>query len=460
MGKQLTLKFLTGPIKNQEFSFDEDPEIIIGRLDECDITLKDSKISSEHCGIFFENGEYFLEDFESTNGTYINTTKIRDEEYVLEGGETIFLGSSKILVKITSSVNKKIKKEVKEEVYKEEVKDDYRVENEDEFELEEDTNIKKIKTNKGIKKFLDIDYYLDLKEKFLALDTTKKLIVVVVTLIFFLMTGLILSKLSSKDGRGFFQKSYSDDSEEIIQLNDKSFNKLFGYMRTASGKSEDFSHPKKVRFKFKSSDQKKITLYYMITKIDYIDEVVIKLNGVEIAKAPLTSNEVARIKLVFPFENLDSNKENIIEFINTKNLGAKEYKLWGIIISKLDRRLLPKPDREKAEENYLKADKLYDQRRISRGNRYKAFVFYQASIDFMELMPDKPDFYDDAKEKIKIISKDFEKIYQDNRYAAIRAFKFQKYEEAKIYINNIIEEIPDEDDSRYNSALKMLNAIP
>jgi len=29
MGKKITLKFLTGPIKGQEFTFDEEPEIIM-----------------------------------------------------------------------------------------------------------------------------------------------------------------------------------------------------------------------------------------------------------------------------------------------------------------------------------------------------------------------------------------------------------------------------------------------
>jgi len=446
MGKKLTLKFLTGPIKGQEFTFEEDPEIIIGRLDDCDITLKDPKISSEHCGIFFEDGEYFLEDFESTNGTYVNTTKVDDEEYVFEGGETLFLGSSKISVKIASPSYKQVDDD-----------DD----DDDEFEFEEeDTNIKRINNNKGFKKFLDIDYYLDLKEKFLALDSTKKLIVIAVVLLSIIMIGAIFSRLTSKHGRGFFKRSYSDDSEEIMELNNSVIDKLLGYKTSSTGDSEDFSHPRKIRFKFNISSQEKISLNYYVTKIEYLDELIIRLNGVKISQAPLTSNDIVSVKLNFPFENLNFEKENILEFINTKNIGAKKYKQWAILISKINKKLLPKPNLEKAEENYQKGDKFYDQRKISRGNRYKALQYYNASIDFMELMTNKPDFYYDAREKIKMIYKDFEKIYQDNRYAAIRAFKFQNYKDAKLYINNIIEEIPDDEDSRYNTALKMLNAIP
>jgi pSer/pThr/pTyr-binding forkhead associated (FHA) protein len=451
MGKIITLKFLTGPIKGQEFTFDEEPEIIIGRIDECDITLKDPKISSEHCGIFFEDGEYFLEDFESTNGTYVNTTKVDEEEYVLEGGETLFLGSSKISVKISS---KTVSQKPQKEEFNEEEFD------EEEFDFEEDTNIKKINYHKGFKKFLDIDYYLDLKEKFLALDNTKKGIVVAIVFLTIIIFGAILSNLTSKDGRGFFKKSWSDDSEKIMELNVNIIKKVFGYISVKNGRVEDFSHPQKIRFKFKVSNQEKVIIHYKVTRIEYLDEVIIKLNGVKIANAPLTSKEVMTVKLNFPFENLNFDKENLLEFINTKNLGSKRYKNWGLSIYRIDKRLLPKPDADKAKENYLKADKFYEQRRISRGNRYKALTYYQAALDFMELLKEKPDFYYDAREKIKAIQKDFEKIYQDNRYAAIRAFKFRKYKEAKAYINNIIEEIPDEDDSRYNTALKMLNAIP
>ncbi len=450
MGKKITLKFLTGPIKGQEFTFDEEPEIIIGRIDDCDITLKDPKISSEHCGIFFEDGEYFLEDFESTNGTYVNTTKVDEDEYVLEGGETLFLGSSKVSVKISQNSGKKVPV----------VEDDDFDDDDDEFEFEEDTNIKKINPHKGFKKFFDIDYYLDLKEKFLSLDNTKKAIVVAVVLLSVIMIGAVFSKLTNKDGKGFFRRSWSDNSEKVMELNDGVIKKLMGYISIRNGRVEDFSHPKKIRFKFKVSNQEKIIIHYKVTRIEYLDEVVIKLNGVKIANAPLTSKEVMTVKLNFPFENLNFDKENLLEFINTKNLGAKKYKNWGLMIYRIDKRLLPKPDFDKAKENYLKADKFYEQKKISRGNRYKALTYYQASIDFMELMKEKPDFYYDAREKIKAIQKDFEKIYQDNRYAAIRAFKFRKYKEAKVYINNIIEEIPDEDDSRYVIALKMLNAIP
>lgn len=443
MGKQISLKFLTGPIKGQEFTFDEEPEVIIGRIDDCDITLKDPKISSEHCGIFFEDDEYFLEDFESTNGTYVNTTKVDEDEYVLEGGETLFLGSSKISVKISSSSAKNVSS-VKEE----------------EFDFEEDTNIKKINTHRGLKKFLDIDYYLDLKEKFLSLDNTKKAIVIAIILLSIILVGTVFSKLTNKNGKGFFKRSWSDDSEKILSLNDSVIKKVMGYLSVKNGKVEDFSHPKKIRFKFKASNREKIIVHYKVTGIEYLDELIIKLNGVKIAKAPLTSKEVMTVKLNFPFENLNFDKENLLEFINTKNLNSKRYKNWGIMIYRIDKRLLPKPDFDKAKENYLKADKFYEQKKISRGNRYKALTYYQAAIDFMELMKEKPDFYYDAREKIKTIQKDFEKIYQDNRYAAIRAFKFHKFKQAKVYINNIIEEIPDEDDSRYTTALKMLNAIP
>jgi len=452
MAKKLTLKFLTGPIKGQEFTFNQDPEIYIGRVDDCDITLKDPKISSEHCGIFFEDGAYFLEDFGSTNGTYINTTKIEEgSDYTISGGETLFLGASKISLTLSSS-SSSARKPVEEE-YTPKSSDE-------EFEFEEDTNIKKIKKKKGVKSFFDVDFYLDLKEKFMALDNTKKMIVISISLVAIMFLFFIFSRITNQDGGGFFRKSYSDDSEKITQLNDSKLNKVYGYYVSRRSGKEDFSHPKKIRFKFKQSEQEKSTIYYSVTSVDYLDEVVIKLNNVKIAQAPLTGNEVAQVKLSLPFENLNFEKENILEFINTRNLGAKKYKKWAILVNKIEKRLLPKPDFEKAQENYVKADKFYKQRKISRGNRYKALRYYQAAIDFMELMKkEKPDFYDDSMEKIKLINKDFDAMYQKNKYAIFNALKFNKHDEAKIYVNYILEEIPDEDDPRYQKALQLLNRL-
>jgi len=325
--------------------------------------------------------------------------------------------------------------------------------------MEEDTNIKKIKKNNGAKKFFDIDFYLDLKEKFMDLEPAKKAIVLFMSLFAVFLLFFISSKLTNDSGKGFFSKSYSDNSEQVYQLGPNVMNKVLGYYKTRA--QEDFEHPKKFRLKFRQSKQEKSSIYYSITKTEYLDEVIIKLNGVKIASAPLTSDAIQKVKLALPFENLSFDEDNVLEFINTRNLTSKKFKRWGLLIHKFEKKILPKPDFDKARENYIKADKFYNQRRISRGNRFKAMKYYQVSIDFMELMPanEKPDFYDDSIDKIKEINKSFDEMYSRNKFAIFKAIKFGDIKKAKLHINNIINEIPDEDDPRYNEALELLNRL-
>lgn len=52
-------------------------EALIGRNKNCDITLKGQYISGRHAHIWYENGEWYLEDLGSRNGTEINGQRIR-----------------------------------------------------------------------------------------------------------------------------------------------------------------------------------------------------------------------------------------------------------------------------------------------------------------------------------------------------------------------------------------------
>jgi len=57
-------------------SFDIRREILIGRSGRCDIVIKDSFTSTEHARIFVKDGQYWLEDMKSTNGTYLNGVRL------------------------------------------------------------------------------------------------------------------------------------------------------------------------------------------------------------------------------------------------------------------------------------------------------------------------------------------------------------------------------------------------
>ena len=63
----------------------------VGRLPENMLQIDDASVSSRHAEILFENNSWFIRDLGSTNGTFLNGSKI--ENAVLNHGDELRFGS-------------------------------------------------------------------------------------------------------------------------------------------------------------------------------------------------------------------------------------------------------------------------------------------------------------------------------------------------------------------------------
>jgi pSer/pThr/pTyr-binding forkhead associated (FHA) protein len=62
------------------------PSNVIGRsLENCEIALNDSFLSSQHARLELQGDAWVLEDLKSTNGTFINDIEVRNATLVEEG---------------------------------------------------------------------------------------------------------------------------------------------------------------------------------------------------------------------------------------------------------------------------------------------------------------------------------------------------------------------------------------
>jgi FHA domain len=75
------------------------PEIIVGRDPNCEFSLPDETVSSHHSHISYHHKQWWIEDLNSTNGTFLNGEKVTTPTVIITGDE-IGIGRLKIQVAI------------------------------------------------------------------------------------------------------------------------------------------------------------------------------------------------------------------------------------------------------------------------------------------------------------------------------------------------------------------------
>ena len=86
----MRLKYTKKDGTQMEFELSERP-ITIGRSPEADLVILDEKASRIHCGIRLWDGEFYVKDLKSRNGTYVNDQRV--DVAKLKSGDRIRVGS-------------------------------------------------------------------------------------------------------------------------------------------------------------------------------------------------------------------------------------------------------------------------------------------------------------------------------------------------------------------------------
>lgn len=88
------LRAVSGPLAGQ--TFDVENEVVIGRED-TDLTIDDVELSRRHAVVRRHASRLQVEDLGSTNGTFVDGTRI-EEPTILGGGAEIQIGTTKLVV--------------------------------------------------------------------------------------------------------------------------------------------------------------------------------------------------------------------------------------------------------------------------------------------------------------------------------------------------------------------------
>jgi pSer/pThr/pTyr-binding forkhead associated (FHA) protein len=90
----LTLSIKNGEGKESTQHFTKS-EVMIGRDTNCDLSVMDEALSAHHVRLTYHHGQWWLEDLNSTNGTFLNREMLTTPTVVITGdhfkcGNTVF----------------------------------------------------------------------------------------------------------------------------------------------------------------------------------------------------------------------------------------------------------------------------------------------------------------------------------------------------------------------------------
>lgn len=74
---------------------------IIGRGKSCDISISDMYLSVEHFQIWYDDGEWFVADMGSKNGTFLNEIRLKKVKPIHDGDELLF-GGLRVIFEVMS----------------------------------------------------------------------------------------------------------------------------------------------------------------------------------------------------------------------------------------------------------------------------------------------------------------------------------------------------------------------
>ena len=98
MTKLIVVLVLSGPLKGHKYFVKSDSKILIGRSDEANIRIGyDDFCSRRHAVLYWEDDICYIEDLDSTTGTFVNDRRMHGK-IGLKKGDTIGLGDTELLV--------------------------------------------------------------------------------------------------------------------------------------------------------------------------------------------------------------------------------------------------------------------------------------------------------------------------------------------------------------------------
>ena len=87
------------------------PQVLVGRDPACELYLEDKTISAHHARLYYQDSQWWLEDQQSTNGTFLNQEQVF-EPMVLTSGDRLRCGQVEFQVMIAERAQSASRKRI------------------------------------------------------------------------------------------------------------------------------------------------------------------------------------------------------------------------------------------------------------------------------------------------------------------------------------------------------------
>jgi pSer/pThr/pTyr-binding forkhead associated (FHA) protein len=495
-----SLKIIQGPEKGRVFKFDR-IQITIGRTVDNDVVLPDPGISRQHLSIRDKGGAYIVKDLGSSNGTQLNGQKIVEE--VLKPGDQIRAGGALILFEGPIAESKAARPASPGRGKREEKpagRERPAVADRRPREAAQPAGQAKVRVGRGAaatggrpapaeaagkplvrsagmrQRAAEAAPAAEpeqaaepatgrgrgagpgrkgkagplgkLKDRFLGLPKkTRMLLLACLGLL------VILGLVAGMRGGQKLVQAASWFDEEVFSPADWAAEEAAPYFGLGPGIDYRCLYSANFQFKYGSG---RATMIYFVSNIGSKDEVIIRLNGVDIGNAPVTLDGISdAITFNLPRKHLQENQINNLQFIHRINrTNPDEQKAWGVSVYSIEEQPLPQPDKRRAQEAFENAKETLKNKDVSPSNLYRAMAKFQEARDYLELFPEnsRPDFYHEAVEDIRKAEEELNKRFRDLMFKAQQLEEFGKLKDAREAYRQLMLTFPNQDDWRHQEA--------
>ncbi|WP_244227589.1 FHA domain-containing protein [Corallococcus aberystwythensis] len=210
-------------------------------------------------------------------------------------------------------------------------------------------------------------------------------------------------------------------------------------------------------FRFVSPTRAVAVLHYQASSIAR-DEVNLSLNGVSLGWVPPDTAQTAERELeqVLPPSLLRRNANNQLLFDNALNPpGRDPWRIWNLRLEIIPVPELP-PEQlvTSARESAKTGARFYELKDVGAENLFKAWREYRAAWITLEALDDKPELYDDVRERIAQISTELDHRCGQLMMQFQRAVQFRSRRDAVATLEDVRRRFPTTEHRCHNLALE------